>query len=168
MTKLGPRPLQPVGPRDHPARPPRIDRTAVQPSGQRSARALSAQIEGRMSQGAGRDRVFGFGSLPGMVGLAILGAAPLGWVLNHLGLIPGPIGFERGPGGRELALVVGRDLVKPAYWLGIGILGYAVQICRPLVPLLLIGGLVWWSWLGLFLAYEAGLIAMPIGPPAAR
>ena len=154
MTKLGPRPgptpSRPVGP------PPR------------TAEALSAAIDRRMSQAAERDRVFGFGGLPGMVGLAILGAAPLGWALNHLGLIPGPIGFARGPGGRALALAIGRDLVMPAYWLGLGLAGYALQICRTLVPLLLVGGLVWWSWLGLSLAHEAGLIAMPISPPAAR
>lgn len=168
MAKPGPRPLQSVGPRDNPPRPSRIPGAAPGPAGPRTAGALSARIDGLMAQGAARDRVFGFGSLTGMAGLAILCAAPLGWALDHAGLIPGPIGFERGPSGRELALAVGRDLVKPVYWLGLGILGYGLQICRPLVPLLLIGGVVWWSWLGLYLAYEAGFIAMPISPPAAR
>lgn len=168
MTKLGPRPLQSVGPRDNPRQPQRAARAAARPAGQRTAEELSAEIDGLMSQGASRDRVFGFGSLLGMTGLAILCAAPLGWALNHAGMIPGPGGFERAPSGRALAMVVGRDLVTPVYWLGLAVLGYLLQICRPLVPLLLIGGLVWWSWLGLYMAYEAGLIAMPIGPPAAR
>ncbi|RYJ01221.1 MAG: hypothetical protein EON47_11465 [Acetobacteraceae bacterium] len=173
MSKPGPRPMHSVGPRDNPSRPPRTapgaTRTAGRrPAGQRTAEELSAEIDGLMSKGQGRDAVFGFGSLLGMAGLAILCAAPLGWALNYLGLIPGPVGFERGPAGRELAMVAGRDLVRPAYWLGLGLLGYALQICRPLVPLLLIGGVVWWSWLGLYMAYEAGLIVMPISPPAAR
>lgn len=132
----------------------------------RPPRDIAAEIERNAAEGAGRDHVFGFGGLFGMLGLALLVAAPLGWALNQAGLIPGPDAFERGETGRELARALGRDMVKPVYWLALGIGGYLAQICRPLVPLLLIGGMAWWSWLGLSIAHEAGLVAMPIHLPA--
>ena len=43
-----------------------------------------------------------------------------------------------------------------------------VGLAGPLYAFTLVGGVVWWSWLGLYMAYEAGLIVMPISPPAAR
>jgi hypothetical protein len=59
-------------------------------------------------------------------------------------------------------------MVKPLYWLALAFGGFLLQICRPLVPLLLIAGLVWWSWLGLSVAADAGLIVVPISPPVSR
>ncbi|MBL6457095.1 hypothetical protein JMJ55_17295 [Belnapia sp. T6] len=132
----------------------------------RPPRDIAAEIERNAAEGSSRDRVFGFGGVFGMLGLALLVAAPLGWALNQAGLIPDPDAFELSETGRELAKLLGRDMVRPVYWLALGIGGYLAQICRPLVPLLLIGGMAWWSWLGLSLAHEAGLIAMPIHPPA--
>lgn len=121
-----------------------------------------------MQEGNSRDAIFGFGNVLWMLLLAAAVAAPLGWGLIQIGLIPGLNAFTRGPIGREIGAIIGRDLLGPAYFTGLLVLGFVMQICRPLVPLLLIGAVVWWSWVGLATAYDAGLIVMHFGAPGLR
>lgn len=93
-------------------------------------------------------RMVGFGSHLGMGFLALLVAMPLDWALEASGLLPS------GP-ARQGAV----------YWGLLLLAGGVIQLVRPLVPLMALGGLAWWAWFGLIMAHDAGLIARPFNAP---
>jgi hypothetical protein len=94
-------------------------------------------------------RMLGFGSPLGMGVLALLVAMPLDWALEATGLLPGS------PAGQAMA-----------YWGLLVLADVIIQLVRPLVPLMALGGLAWWGWFGLIMAHDAGLIARPFNAPA--